>query len=174
MQDQVTRGRARAIACSNMSGTRIQQAVAAAGNGASYCALQQRFTYLTPAHGADLHPHVLLDDDVASRAAQAGLVLLGYSPLLGGAYTRAERPLMSSYTHSGSAAQRLTLAEVAQAYALDAGQVVLAWMSQREQPVVPVVGVSNLWQLHSAVEAVATALAPESIVALEKARRQHQ
>ena len=170
--EEARRGTARFIGCSNLSASRLDAALAATPAGqAGYCVLQQRFTYLTTAPGADLSPHVLLDEEVIDVATRHGLGLIGYSPLLGGAYTRADRPLPEAYQHGATREQLAALARAADATGLDAGQVVLAWMAQRGIPVRAVVGVSSTNQLASAVKAASTPLPAEVLADLEQARR---
>lgn len=170
LQDEVRRGRARTIGCSNITAPRFAEALRAAGQGPAYAVVQQRFSYLTPVPGTDLYPHVLLDDDLASVAAAAGATLTGYSSLLSGAYTRPDRPLPDGYRHGGTARQLAALAAAADVTGLDAGQVVLAWMTSRARPVLPVVGVSSPDQLASAVRAVSTRLPADVVAALDEAR----
>ena len=170
LQEEVRRGTAVRIGCSNITRPRLAEALAAAGSGPRYGVLQQRFTYLTPVPGADLAPHVLLDDGLADFAAAEGVALTGYSTLLGGAYTRADRPVDGAYRHGRTAAQLAALDRASAATGLDAGQVVLAWMVQRERPVLPVVGASTAGQLASAAEAVRTPLPAGVAAALDAAR----
>lgn len=78
--EEARRGTARFIGCSNLSASRLDAALAATPAGqAGYCVLQQRFTYLTTAPGADLSPHVLLDEEVIDVATRHGLGLIGYA-----------------------------------------------------------------------------------------------
>lgn len=171
LQEEVLRGRARAIGCSNISAPRLQAALRAAGDGPAYTVVQQRFTYLTTAPGADLSPHVLLDDAVAYTAAKAGLGLVGYSPLLSGAYTRSDRALPDAYQHENTAWELTELSTAAKATGLDPGQVALAWMVSRKTPVIPVVGVSSTAQLDSAIQAVHTTLPEDLLAELDAARQ---
>lgn len=170
MQQLVTDGLAAAIAASNLTAARLGEATMAAGSGRPYSALQNRFTFLTPAPDADLGPHVLLDDEVIATARDASVALLGYSPLLSGAYTRSDRDLPDGFRHAGTDAALRALQDAADASRLDAGQTVLAWMGQRTERVIPVVGVSRREQLISAVDAVATPLAPDVLDVLDRAR----
>ena len=113
---------------------------------------------------------MLLDDEVAAAAADARIQLFGYSSLLGGAYSREDRPIPDIYQHAGTAEALTVLREVADSVALDPGQVVLAWMTQRRTSVVPVVGVSRPDQLASALDAVSCQLPDDAISALDDAR----
>lgn len=170
LQEEVRQGRARAIACSNITAPRLRAALDHAGDGPRYVATQQRFSYLSPRQGADLTPHVLLDDELVAVCTAADVTMIGYSPLLSGAYTRPDRPLPDAYQHPGAQEQLRVLHQAAETTGLDAGQVVLTWMSQRRFPVIPVVGVSTVAQLESAVRAVDTPLDAEVLAALEDAR----
>ena len=170
MEELVAEGLVGAIAGSNLTADRLPGTLDAAGR-ARYAGLQQRFTYLRPNPGADLSPHVLLDEDVEQFCREHGMTMLGYSPLLSGAYTRPDRPIPGGYRGQTAARALAALTDVADAHGLDAGQVVLAWMAQREAPVYPVVGVSTPEQLEAAVEAVTTTLPAQTINALETTRR---
>ncbi|MGC5629286.1 aldo/keto reductase [Georgenia sp. Z1344] len=165
----VDEGLVRQVAASNFSAVRLRDALAVP-TAHRYTALQQRFTYLRPAEGADLSPHVLLDDTVAHLSVRSGLTLLGYSPLLSGAYTRSERPIPEQYHTAALGPALLKLSEVASGAGLDAGQTVLAWMSQRVRPVLPVVGVSSVEQLEAAWQGVTTELGADALTALDDAR----
>lgn len=90
--------------------------------------------------------------------------MLGYSPLLSGAYTRQDRALPPEYNTSRAAKQVNLLQSQARAVGLDAGQLVLAWMGQRDTPVIPIVGVSRPEHGHSAWEAVTTEV-PQAVLA---------
>lgn len=161
-------GKTRVIAASNLSADRLREA-SAVGTDHGYAALQQRFTYLVPDQDADLSPHVLLDDQVAGVCAEAGMAMLGYAPLLSGAYTRSDRALPVGYTPNPTAVR--SLQEIAQVHGLDAGQAVLSWMVHRTRSVVPVVGVSRPEQVRSAWEAVTGSLTCEETARLDEARR---
>ncbi|MFW6186493.1 MAG: aldo/keto reductase [Actinomycetota bacterium] len=164
-------GLVRQIAASNLTPPRLQVAIEAGrSTGHAYAALQQRFSYLVPGEETDLSPHVLLDDQVERICTEADMVMLGYSPLLSGAYTRADRPLPTGYDTPVTGHALEVLGEVAGAVGLDTGQTVLAWMAQRDRPVLPVVGVSSPEQVASAWQAMTTRLEPGDLAALEAAR----
>ena len=171
LQDLVSRGLTRAIACSNMTAPRLSAALNAAGAGPGYAAVQNRFTYLTPRPGADLAPHVPLDDEVFAVARNGGVLPVAYAALLEGAYTRRDRALHPGYGDRTSNSTALTVLDaVAARSGLDAGQVVLAWMTQRSSAVLPIVGVSSVDQLEAAWKAVHTSLPPGAVRELDDAR----
>ncbi|MBC8091889.1 MAG: aldo/keto reductase [Pseudonocardia sp.] len=171
LQGLVQRGLTKTIAGSNLSALRLQAALEVAGDGPRYAALQDRFSYLLPRPGGDLDPHVLLDEDLQQVCVDRDVLMLGYSPLLEGAYTRADRDLHPAYgTRSDHAAALQVLQRTSQDAGLDAGQGVLAWMTQRPAPVLPVVGVSRVEHVEQAWQAVHTPLAADAVAALEQAR----
>lgn len=171
LEELCAEGLVREIGASNLTATRLREAVeiAASGRGGYRC-LQQRFTFLRPKADADLAPHVLLDEEVAAECTAAGIAMLGYSPLLSGAYTRTDRPLPSAYDTRANRDALAVLARVAAEEHLDSGQTVVAWMAQRDEPVHPVVGVSSTAQLLAAADAAEALLTAEALFALDTAR----
>ncbi len=155
------------IGASNLTAERLEQAMTTSAKH-HHAVLQQRFSYLIPDSQADLTPQVLLDPSVEQVALAHGVHLVGYSPLLSGAYTDPDKGWPEGYGWSPA----LDLLDaVAQQAGLDASQTVLAWMGQRATPVTPVIGVSTGAQLRAAHAAVHTLLDPNSLVALDRARR---
>jgi aryl-alcohol dehydrogenase-like predicted oxidoreductase len=167
----VEEGLVRQIAASNLTAPRLKEAVGVGKSSVhGYTALQQRFSYLIPSRTADLSPHVLLDDQIEFTCTENDLTMLGYSPLLSGAYTRPDRALPDGYNTSTARHALNVLSEVAEEASLDTGQTVLAWMARRSFPVLPVVGVSSAEQVASAWQAVTSELTHDAISRLETAR----
>ncbi len=165
----VDEGLVREVGASNLTADRLRDAVAVAPTH-PYRALQQRFTYLPTAPGADTGPQVVLDAGTEEVASAAEVTLAGYSPLLSGAYTRDDRPLPTEYGTPRSRRLLEELRAVADEVGLDAGQVVLSWMTRRDTPVLPVVGVSRPEQVGSAWAAVTHPLPRETVVRLDDLR----
>ena len=170
MQQLVADGLAGAIAASNLTAERLAEAVSAAGEAAGYVALQNRFSYLAPTAGTDFGRQIVLDDAVIAVAREASVLPVGYSTLLTGAYTREDRPFPPAYLHDGTDTALSALRTAARESGLDTGQTVLAWMVQRSEPVVPVIGPSRREQLLSALDALTTPLTPQTLEALDRAR----
>jgi aryl-alcohol dehydrogenase-like predicted oxidoreductase len=80
--------------------------------------------------------------------------LVAYSPLLSGAYVRADRPLGPEFDHPGTSARLEALRSVAWETGATVNQVVLAWLMGGELPVIPLVGASSLAQLEESLAAV--------------------
>ncbi|ONI76543.1 oxidoreductase [Kribbella sp. ALI-6-A] len=101
--------------------------------------------------------------------AEPGLALVAYTPLLSGAYVRADRPLGELYDHAGTRARRIVLDEVVRETGATANQVVLAWLMGGELPIIPLVGASSVTQLEESLGAVDLELSPEQRERLDRA-----
>lgn len=101
--------------------------------------------------------------------AEPGLTLVAYSPLLGGAYTRPDKPLGPSFDHAGTPARRAVLDEVARHSGATVNQVVLAWLIGGDLPVIPLVGASSVAQLEESLGAVDLELTAEQRARLDEA-----
>jgi aryl-alcohol dehydrogenase-like predicted oxidoreductase len=151
-------GLARRIGLSNHTTWRVERARAAAralGRGPLVELVQQRYSYLQPRPGAPFGTQLVLSDEMRDYALSTpDLTLLGYSPLLNGAYTRSDRELMPHYTHIGTEHRLTAVREVARALGATPNQVVLAWMLGSTPAVVPVIGVSTAEQLDECLGAL--------------------
>lgn len=165
----VEEGLVREIGASNLPAERLQESLCVPANH-RYRVLQQRFTYLPIKPGVATAPQVVLDPATESIASAAEVTLVGYSPLLSGAYTRNDRPLPADYSTQESRHRLDALRSVADEVGLDPGQVVLAWMNQRPTPVLPIVGVSRPEQVRLAWHAVTQVLPDHLIARLDAAR----
>lgn len=125
---------------------------------AAYEVVQQRHTYLPTAPGSDTGAQRLLEPRLAQYAAEHGLLVQGYSPLLGGSYARPDRPLPPEYQNDANTRRLEFLRAASERLGLTPSQLVLAWMSGGVRPVVPVLGVSTTSQLDEAFHALASDL----------------
>ncbi len=122
-------------------------------------ALQQRWSYLqprpgVPVEGSDHEFGMLTPETLDYAASVEGTDLWAYTPLLTGFYDRPGAALPPSYDHPGTHARLVRLTEQAQRLGLQRGQLVLSWMTHQQVPIRPIVGVSSLTQLKSAVDAL--------------------
>nr|WP_296071094.1 aldo/keto reductase [uncultured Actinoplanes sp.] len=134
-------------------------------------ALQLNATYLRPRPGT-LPPGVahrfgVLSDEQADFAAEHGMEVWAYTPLLSGAYDNPAKPIADVYDHPGNAARLKVLDEVAGESGAARGQVVLAWLVSRG--IRPMLGGSKLHQLDSALDAVALKLSEDQLRRLDAA-----
>jgi aryl-alcohol dehydrogenase-like predicted oxidoreductase len=163
------------VAASNYAAWRLALArdVADRNGLPRYAAIQQRHTYLEPRPIRTPYPDAIqlpvTDDLTDYAAAHPDLTVLAYSPLLNGAYTRADRPLHPYYDHPGSPSRLAVLNEVAKELGATVNQVVLAWLLGGERPILPVIGVSTIAQLDECLESVDLVLDPATRERLDNA-----
>ena len=105
------------------------------------------------------------DETVDYLAEHPDLELWVYSPLVQGSYDRADRPFPAAYDHPGTTGRLAALAAVAASRAVAPSQVVLAWLLARGWR--PIIGVSTLEQLDSALAAASLDLSPGELGALD-------
>ncbi len=101
--------------------------------------------------------------------AEPGMTLVAYSPLLGGAYARPDKPLDRACDHPGTPVRLSALGQVVRETGATANQVVLAWLIGGELPVVPLVGASSVAQLEESLAAVDLELSAEQRQLLDAA-----
>lgn len=161
----VQSGKVRQLGCSNMAAWRIEQArnVSETNGNANFCCAQLRHTYLP---GGDTGVQLHIGEEHLDYALNQGLSLLAYSPLLGGVYTRADRPVPREYVRPGYETYLATLNEVAAEVGATPNQVVLAWMRQSRPAIIPLIAASTAEQLQENLEAVQVTLSPEHLARL--------
>jgi aryl-alcohol dehydrogenase-like predicted oxidoreductase len=131
--------------------------------------VQQRHSYLRPAPGASFDPQIAANDDLQDYCTVRNLTLLAYSPLLGGAYSRKDRPIPAQYAGADSAARLTALREVAAEQNATTNQVVLAWMLQSNPVVIPVMAASTEAQMRENLGALAVTLSRDHMQRLDQA-----
>ena len=161
----VTAGKALHVGCSNAPAWRIERArgIARAGGGAPYCCVQQRHSYLLPKPGTDLGRQLPSSPELLDYCADQGVGLLAYSVLLGGAYTRDDRPLPDGYACTDADARLAVLRAVAEETGATPNQVVLAWLLRGTPPVITLIGASSEDQLAENLGALEVELSPEQL-----------
>jgi len=97
------------------------------------------------------------------------MTLLAYSPLLNGAYTRPDRSFPDQYLSPDTDARLVALKAVAEEAGATANQVIYAWMTQSDPPVIPLVGASTIEQLEENLGALEVRLSPEKMKHLNDA-----
>jgi aryl-alcohol dehydrogenase-like predicted oxidoreductase len=145
----VSAGKVRFIGASNFAAWRLEEArwVSRTHGWAEYCCIQQRYSYVRPKPGASFDPQVAANDDLLDYCRVRGITMLAYSPLLGGAYTRADRSLSEQYLGPDTDARLTALRAVAKETGATLNQVVYAWMIQSEPPVIPLMAASTMRQM---------------------------
>lgn len=167
----VRAGKVRYLGASNFMAYRLERAhTLSKQNGwPDYVCLQQRHTYLRPKPGASFDPQLSLTDELVDYCRANQVTILAYSSLLSGAYTRADRPVPDQYRSPDADARLAVLREVAAAHNVTPNQVILAWLTQQEQPIIPVMAASSDEQMSENLAALDLHLSPEEMERLNTA-----
>ena len=165
----VTAGKVRYLGASNYRSWRLEEArcTSLAKTLPEFCCIQQRHSYLVPIPAADFGAQLSSTTELLEYCRVRGISLLAYSPLLGGAYTRADRPMPPQYLGSYNQKRLEALREVARDKLATPNQVVLAWMLRSDPVALPLVAASDPRQLAENLGALSVDLAPEDMERLE-------
>ncbi|MCZ4124551.1 aldo/keto reductase [Streptomyces sp. H39-S7] len=158
----VTEGAVGLLGASNHWAWRVEEArnASAAAGLPGYEVLQFHHSYLRrrtdfpSLRSPDGQEGVLSGDHLSYLRAHPELALVAYSPLLGGAYGREDKPLGPEFDHPGTPVRLAVLREVAKETGATLNQVVLSWLIGSEVPVIPLVGASSVAQLDESLAAV--------------------
>jgi aryl-alcohol dehydrogenase-like predicted oxidoreductase len=167
----VTAGKVRLLGASNLSVWRIAEAntIARLNGFTPYSVVQQRFTYLRPRHGADFGPQIFIDDDLKAFAKSHGIALVGYSVLLSGAYSRADRPVPAQFAGPDTDDRLAAVRDVAEKLGVSPNQVVIAWLRQSDPTILPIIAGSRVEQLKENIEALGLKLSDQEMDRLTSA-----
>ena len=151
----VEAGHVRHLGASNVPAWRIARTnqIAAERGWPRFEAVQTRFSYMIPDRDADFAGQLPASDELVDYCDQEGLTVLPYSPTLQGCYGRDDRPIPDGYVRSENRLKMEIVEEIAERKGVDGNALVLAWLLDREQPTIPVVGVSTMEQLEANLEA---------------------
>jgi aryl-alcohol dehydrogenase-like predicted oxidoreductase len=157
------------LGVSNHWSWRVERArnLAAAAGLPGYEVLQYHYSYLRhrtdfPERGApDGQIGVVSGDLLSYVRDDPTLALVAYSPLLSGAYVRADRPLSFRFDHAGTPPRLEALRSVAKETGATPLQVVLSWLIGGSVPVIPLVGASSVAQIEESLAAVELDLTAE-------------
>lgn len=168
----VQSGKVRAIGCSNHYTWRLEEArnISHSRGFAAYQCIQQRYTYLRPRPGADFDVQISVSEEMLKYVeAHEDVVLLAYSPLLSGAYSRKDRPIPVQYSGLDADTRLVVLQQIAEETGATRNQVVLAWMLQSTPTTLPLIAASTPEQLQENLQALDVTLTQEQIQRLHQA-----
>lgn len=171
----VSSGAVGRVGVSNHPTWRVERAraLARAQGVEPYTMLQLTTSYVdrrpwTQVPGKDHRFGFVSDETVDYLACHPELELWVYSPLVQGSFDRADRPFPETYEHPGTTRRLAALGRVAERHRVPASQVVLAWLTARGWR--PIVGVSSLDQLDSALASASLELSGDDLAELDSAR----
>jgi aryl-alcohol dehydrogenase-like predicted oxidoreductase len=177
----VAEGTVGLLGVSNHWAWRVERARSlAAGAGLpGYEVLQYQHSYLRPrtdlpgSRSPDGLPGMAGSDLLSYLRAEPQLTMAAYSPLLKGGYVRPDKldaAEFAEYDHPGTPARLAALREVARDAGATVNQVVLAWLTGAQIPVIPLVGASSVTQLDESLAAADLELTAEQRTRLDAAR----
>ena len=167
----VQAGKVRALGASNLPVWRIAEAnvFSELKGWTSFAAVEQRYTYLRPRHGASFGPQLWMDDSVRAYADTRALTLVAYSVLLQGGYTREDRVIPTQFEGADSDERLLALRSVAKEVGATVSQTLIAWMRQSTPAVLPIIAGSKLTQVKENLAAVDLRLSHDHMDRLNRA-----
>jgi aryl-alcohol dehydrogenase-like predicted oxidoreductase len=173
----VAEGTVGLLGVSNHWAWRVERAraLASATGRPGYEVLQYHHTYLRARtdeptlRSPDGNLGVVGGDLLSYLRAEPDLALVAYSPLLGGAYVRDDKPFRADHDHAGTPVRLAALRKVADETGATLNQVVLAWLIGGEIPMIPLVGASSVAQLDESLAAVDLELTPDQRTTLDTA-----
>jgi aryl-alcohol dehydrogenase-like predicted oxidoreductase len=174
----VAEGTVGLLGVSNHWAWRVERArsLAAAAGLPGYEVLQYQHSYLRPRTdlpGLRSPPGMPGGDLLSYLRAEPQLTMVAYSPLLKGGYVRQDKldaAEFAEFDHPGTPVRLAALREVAKDAGATVNQVVLAWLTGAEVPVIPLVGASSVAQLDESLAAVDLELTTEQRTRLDAAR----
>ncbi len=168
----VKTGKARFIGCSNHRAWRIEKArgISQSNNWASYCCVQQRFTYLRPRPAVSFDPQVSANEDLLDFCSETpGVRMLAFTPLLGGSYDRPDKSIPDQYQTVETEERLKRLAKVASECGATIHQTIYAWMIQRTPCIIPLSAPTTLEQLKDNLCCLSVTLSEDQIKTLDEA-----
>jgi len=164
-QRLVAAGKVRHIAASNYYAWRLEETRAASARHGwpSYCAVQQRYSYLQPVTGSGFGVQVAANEDLLAYLRTRGLPLLAFSPLLAGLYDKPAQEILRQYRAAANAERLRVLRALAQERGVSPNQLVFAWMLHHDFPVIPIVGATSVAQLEKNLAAADITLSAAEI-----------
>src|ERR1700678_2163202 len=164
-------GKIRAAGASNLAVWRIAEAntVSRTHQWSGYSVVEQRYTYLRPRHGADFGPQIFISEELKDYARAQGVALIGYSILLQGAYTRADREVPMQFAGPDSDERLGVLRAVAGEAGCSPSQAIIAWMRQSDPAILPIIAGSRIEQLRETIAALDIVLTSDQMSRLDTA-----
>lgn len=161
----VESGKVRHIGASNYYGWRLARAntIAEERDLTPFSCVQPRFSYLIPHRNSDFQRQRPATDEFVSYCDDHDLTMLPYSPLLGGCYGREDRSIPDRYVTTENRQKMEIIRSIAQQRDVSANQIVIAWLTQRDPPTIPVVGCSTTEQLNENLAALDISLSEREL-----------
>lgn len=148
-------GKIRFMAASNFPSWRLAEAnqVANSKGWEGIVCVQQRHTYLESSLRATFGNQLLLTPEIEDFCSSKNITMMGYSPLLSGAYTEIDKPMPIQYKSENTNFRLNILKEISNELGITQNQLVLAWMLNSTPRVLPTIAGSNSRQIEENIAA---------------------
>ena len=133
-----------------------------------FSCIQQRHTYLEPSCWANFGTQLLLTPEIQDFCVRKDMSIMAYSPLLGGAYTRNDRPVPVQYQSPVNKIRMERLKEVADDLKVSVNAIVLAWMIQSSPGIIPIVAGSSVAQIEENLQVISFRLSANHLEILNQ------
>lgn len=166
-------GKVRYIGASNITAWRLAKAnlLGELHKLTQYVCVQQKYTYLHPAIGANFEPQIIVNNELLDYCNANTISLLAYSPLIGGIYGNQDtHRIASDFQTLHLESQLGAIRKIALDHEATPNQIVLAWMCQHENTIIPVIGVDTVVQLEENVQSLHVELSSAEVNHLDSAR----
>lgn len=174
LNELISEGKVKHIGCSNLKSWRVQEAkdICKKNGWVEFSAIQQSYTFLNPRQGSNFWVNDYVDDSLLDYIKHyKDISLLAYSPLMSGYYTRKEKRdnywRKGLYENAGNETRLEALTKMAKKYNTNENQIVLAWMTQKQIPAIPLIAASKVEHLIENMESEKIVLSKEDIEYLE-------
>jgi aryl-alcohol dehydrogenase-like predicted oxidoreductase len=163
-------GKVRHIGASNFLAWRLALAntIAESRHTTPYCCAQNNFTFLWPKRGAAFNS-LPASTELLHYCATSGVTLVAYWALLKGCYGREDRPIPEQYVSADNISRLHLVRRVAERHGANGNQIVLAWMMQKDPPVIPLITGSNRSQIVQDMEGESVLLSHDEVHLLDHA-----
>ena len=152
----VDAGKVRHLGASNFPAWRVARAnrIAEERGWPRFECVQPRFSYMIPDRDAEFGGQLQTTDELVDYCDQHDLTVVPYSPTLQGAYGREDRPTPEGYVRSENRLKLDVIQDLAEKKGVDGNAVLFAWLLDRDQATVPIVGCSTVEQLETNLAAL--------------------
>ena len=166
-------GKVRHIGCSNYRVWRMMEAksISRRHGWAEYSANQMFHTYYQTEKGAETGMGLQMAEELMDYArSRKDITLLGYTPLIYGAYTREEKyeqvPHIACFKRAQNIERKQRLEQVSRESGATVNQIIYAWMMQNDPPVIPLIGATKMEHLKENIESVNVKLSGRQLALL--------
>ncbi|BFK65932.1 aldo/keto reductase [Dorea formicigenerans] len=152
MQELLQEGKIRSIGASNFDAWRLEKAnnICKQNHWVPFSCVQQRHTYLRPKQGSVFGEQRYVTLEMESFLKENNLILIAYSPLVGGAYMN-EKGVPRQYISEDNRVRMNVLKSISAESGISANQLVYYWLMNSRIQAIPLIAPSSHLQFQEAI-----------------------